>query len=92
MKNSQSSSGGIQFNSAPMVVGAVLIGVGSLMGVAGLIVGGTAMMSAARKWFRELDVPPAEVLKRKWGQTRAATVAGASAWQHHDGVHAHSGR
>jgi hypothetical protein len=87
MKNGQSSSSsGFQLNSTPMVVGAALIGAGGLIGLAGLIVGGTAMISATRKWFRELEIPPSEVVKQKWGQTKAASVAGASAWQQHNGV------
>jgi hypothetical protein len=87
MDNTQNSpSGKFQLNSAPMVVGAVLIGVGGLIGMSGLIVGGTALMSATRRWFRELEVPPSEAVKHKLGQTRAATVAGATAWQHHNGV------
>jgi hypothetical protein len=87
MENNQnSSSGKFQLNSTPIVVGAVLIGVGSLIGLSGLIVGSTAIMSATRRWFRELEVPPSEVVKQKLGQTKAATVAGASAWQRHNGV------
>jgi hypothetical protein len=81
-----SASAKFQLNSAPMVVGAVLIGVGGLIGMSGLIVGSTALMSATRRWFRELEVPPSEAVKHKLGQTKAATVAGATAWQHHNGV------
>jgi hypothetical protein len=87
MENQQISPvGKFQVNSAPVVVGAVLIGVGGLIGISGVIVGGTALMSAARRWFRELEVPPSEAVKHKLGQTRAATVAGATAWHHHNGM------
>jgi hypothetical protein len=87
MENQQiSPAGKFQLNSAPIVVGAVLIGVGGLIGMSGLIVGGTALMSATRRWFRELEVPPGEVVKHKLGQTKAATVAGATAWHHHNGM------
>jgi hypothetical protein len=92
MKATQSSTPAFQLNATPMVVGAVLIGAGSLIGLAGLITGGTAMISATRKWFRELEIPPADVVKQKWGQTKAATMAGASAWQQHNGVPAATGR
>jgi hypothetical protein len=85
MKNDQiSPSGRIQFNSTPIIVGAVLIGVGGMIGLGGFVVSGTAMMSATRRWFRELEVPPSEVVKQKLGQTKAATAAGASAWQQHN--------
>jgi hypothetical protein len=92
MKNDQSySASGFQLNTTPMIVGAALIGAGSLIGLSGLIVGGAAMVSATRRWLRELEVPPSEVVKQKWGQTKAATHAGTSAWhQHHDGVHTHA--
>jgi hypothetical protein len=83
MKNGQSYSS-FQINTTPLVVGAALIGAGALIGVTGMLVGGTALASASRKWFRELEVPPSEVVKHKWNQTRAATTAGASAWQHHN--------
>jgi hypothetical protein len=87
MENNQNPSAGkFQLNGTPIVVGAVLIGVGGLIGMSGLIVGSTAIMSATRRWFRELEVPPSEVVKQKLGQTRAATVAGASAWQRHNGM------
>ena len=89
-KSDMPSSGSFQLNSTPMIVGAALIGAGTMIGLAGLIVGGTAMISATRKWLRELEVPPSEVVKQKLNQTKAATMAGASAWQHHNGVHAHS--
>ena len=49
------------------------------------------MMSACRRWFQELEVPPSDVVRHKWGQTKAATMAGAHAWQHHNnGIPAHS--
>jgi 4-hydroxy-3-methylbut-2-en-1-yl diphosphate synthase IspG/GcpE len=91
--SSTSTSTAFQFNTTPIVVGAVLIGAGTMMGLAGMVVGGTAMASATRKWFRELEMPPTEVVKQKVSQTKAATIAGASAWQaHNGGVHAHSSR
>jgi hypothetical protein len=87
MDNQQISPvGKFQVSSAPIVVGAVLIGIGGLIGISGVIVGGTALMSATRRWFRELEVPPGEAVKHKLGQTRAATVAGATAWHHHNGM------
>ena len=85
MKNDRGYSS-FQINTTPMIVGAALIGAGGLIGLSGMIVGGTAMMSATRKWFRELEVPPSEVVKHKWGQTKAATTSAASAWQHHNGM------
>jgi hypothetical protein len=49
--------------------------------LAGLIVGGSHMLAATRKWVREMEVPPSEVAKAKWAQARAAASAGADAWR-----------
>jgi hypothetical protein len=96
MKNGQSSSSsGFQLDSTPMVVSAVLIGAGATIGLIGLVVGGNAVISATRQWLRELEMPPSEVVKQKWDQTRAATMAGATAWQqhhHHHHQHHNSGQ
>jgi hypothetical protein len=89
MTTAQSSSTGFQLNTTPMIIGAALIGAGGVIGLCGLIVGGTSMASATRRWFRELEVPPSEVMKQKWGATKAATTAGASAWQQHNGAYGH---
>ena len=85
MRNGQnSSSRGFQLNATPVIVGVALIGAGGLIGLTGVIVGGTAMISAARQWLGELEVPPSDVVKQKLGQTKAATAAGASAWKQHN--------
>jgi hypothetical protein len=91
MKNGQNSpSSSFQLNATPLIVGVALIGAGSLIGLTGLIVGGTAMVSATRQWLGELEVPPTEVVKQKLGQTKAATAAGASAWKRHNDAHHHA--
>jgi hypothetical protein len=73
-------------HGAPMIASAVLIGAGSLIGLSGMIVGGTAVMSASRRWFRELQVPVSEVGINQMGQTTAATMAGPNAWPQHNEV------
>jgi hypothetical protein len=56
-----------------------------------MIVGGTAMMSATRLWFRELEGPSSEVAKSKISQTTAAKMADVSARQRADGIqHTHA--
>ena len=88
MKTGQTSmSPSFQLHKAPMITGAALMGAGGLIGLVGMIVGGTALAQACRQWFRDLEVPPGEVMKHKWSQTKAATSAGASAWQQHNGMH-----
>ena len=84
MKHSpSSSSNSFQLNSTPMIVSAALIGASAIVGFTGMIVGTSAMVSATRQWLRDLDMPAGEVVKQKLGHAKAATVAGASAWQHH---------
>jgi hypothetical protein len=85
----QSSSTGFQLHTTQMIIGAALIGAAGVIGMSGLIVGGTAMVSATRRWFRELEVPPSDVMKQKFGAAQAATTAGAMAWQQHNGAHGH---
>jgi hypothetical protein len=90
MNNGQSYSpipGEFQLERTPMIIGAALIGAGSIIGITGMVLGSATIFAAARRWFAELEVPPGELVKHKWGQTKAATVAGASAWQHHNGMH-----
>jgi hypothetical protein len=92
MQNSHSSLAGFQMNTTQAMVGAVLVGAGCVVGMAGAIIGGQALISAMGRWFHELDVPPHEVVKHKWSQTKAATHAGAQAWHSANGMHATSAR
>jgi hypothetical protein len=70
-----------QLKARPLISGAVLIGVGAMTALAGLIVGGSHMLAATRKWVREMEVPPSDVARAKWAQAKAAAAAGASAWR-----------
>jgi hypothetical protein len=80
------SSTPYQVNRSSVITGAALIGTGGVIALIGVIVSGTAIASACRKWLRDLDVPPSEVVRHKWDQTKAATAAGTAAWQHHNGI------
>jgi hypothetical protein len=82
---------GFRLNTTPVIIGAVLVSVGALVGVTGVLIGGSAVFSATREWLRELEVPPGEVARQRWDQTRAAATAGARAWQQHDGAPAGRG-
>ncbi len=87
MKNSQTySSSAFELNKSSMITGAVLFAAGGLIGLIGMFVSGTAIASACRQWFHDLEVTPSEAAKHKWSQTKAASAAGAAAWQHHDGL------
>jgi hypothetical protein len=74
-------SNGPQFQAAPLITSAAMIGAGTLIALAGLAVGGGHLLTATRRWVNEMEVPPSEVAKLKWAQARAAYAAGSSAWQ-----------
>jgi hypothetical protein len=83
---------GFQLNTTSVMIGAVLVSVGAVIGITGVFIGGQAVFSAARGWLRELEVPPGEVARQKWDQTRAAATASARAWQQHNGAPVRGGR
>jgi len=68
-------------NSKAMIVGFALVATGGLVGACGMMITGTAMYNAFRSWLQAQEEPPSAVMRRKISQARAATQAGASAWQ-----------
>ncbi len=68
-------------NSKAMIVGFALVATGGLISMCGIGISGTAMVNAFRRWMRAQQEPPSAVMKRKLAQAKAATTAGASAWQ-----------
>jgi hypothetical protein len=91
--NTQSYSE-FQLKATPMVVGAVLLGTGCMIGISGMIVGGHAIMSASRRWFRGMADQPPQTMKPKWGsQAKVAMTAGTQAMQGNgNGTRVRSGR
>jgi hypothetical protein len=81
MGNGRAADAGIRLNKNLLISGAVLVGIGGFLGATGLLLGSSAIASAMRQWVRQLDQPPTEMAKQKWQQARAATAAGAKAWQ-----------
>jgi hypothetical protein len=80
-----------RLKATPMVVGLVLVGTGCLVGMSGVIVGGHAVMSAARRWFMDLAEHSSQPMKPKWGQTKVAMTTGTPAMQG-NGARVRSGR
>jgi hypothetical protein len=78
------ATGGSQFSTRSVTVGAALLGAAGILGMAGFAVIGTTLITAARRRVQEMEAPPAEVVRKHWEKTKAATAAGASAW--HDGA------
>ncbi len=64
-----------------LTAGAVLTGVGGLLGFAGLAAGSAAVVGVARQWLRQLDQPPNEIAKQRWQQLMSAAAAGNDAWR-----------
>ena len=64
-----------------LAVAAVLIGVGSALGLAGVGVGAAAVATACRRWYRRADLTPGELARLKWEQAKAVAGAGSGAWR-----------
>jgi hypothetical protein len=75
-----------------MRAGGVLIGIGSLICLAGVAVAGSALLRGARRWTDAREVPPQEVARKKWHQARSAAQAGVSAWNERAAELASAGR
>ena len=75
------SNGVVQVSRRPLALGGVLIGIGGFLGFTGMLLVGSAIVSAARQRVNQLEQPPSELAKRTWQQARAATTAGAQAWR-----------
>jgi hypothetical protein len=81
MSDAERQSSLPQFQAAPLITSAVLVGAGTLIVLAGLAVGGSHLAMATRKWINEMETAPSELARIKWTQARAAMTAGAQAWQ-----------
>lgn len=84
--------GAFQLSTRPLVAGAVMIGAGAVVAAAGLVISGAVVLTATKRWIDQLETPPTELARQKWQQAKAASAAGASAWQDENGVTAGSHR
>ena len=74
-------AGGLRVSSGPLVAGAVLVGVGGLLALAGFAVSGAALATAVRRWIDQMEVPPNELARQQFARAKAATSAGVGAWR-----------
>jgi hypothetical protein len=82
MKMSDNASPeGMQLNRSLLVGGGVLVGVGGLLGLTGMVLVGSALLSATRQWVNQLEQPPSVMARRTWQQAKVAAAAGAQAWR-----------
>jgi hypothetical protein len=81
MADQEELTQGFALNTGPLLAGAVLIGIGSLLGLAGLAIAGATLTAAARRYVDSMEVPPSELAKQNLAKARAAATAGVSAWR-----------
>src|SRR5215831_9017079 len=81
MADQEELTRGFVLNTGPLLAGAVLIGIGSLLGLAGLAIAGATLTAAARRYVNNMEVPPGQLAKQNLAKARAAASAGASAWR-----------
>jgi hypothetical protein len=72
---------GIHIDRRRMTAGGALVGLGALLGFAGVLIAGSAVVVATRQWIHQLEQPPSEIARLRWQQAKAATSAGAEAWR-----------
>jgi hypothetical protein len=68
-------------DTRPLLVGGALMGLAGVLGLAGVVISGTALGAAVRDWAARQEVPPSELARHHWERARNATAAGASAWR-----------
>jgi hypothetical protein len=81
LMSDNASPEGVQLNRRRLVGGGLLVGIGGLLGVTGMALVGSALLSATRQWVQQLEQPPSVMARRKWQQAKAAAAAGAGAWR-----------
>ena len=81
MMSNNASLEGIQVNRSLLVGGGLLVGIGGLLGFTGMVLVGSALLSATRQWVNQREQPPSELARRKFQQAKAAASAGAKAWR-----------
>ena len=81
MSDGENRSSGPQYQAAPLIISAAMVGTGTMIVLAGLAVGGAHLLAATRRWVNEMEVAPSELARIKWSQARAAVNAGTQAWQ-----------
>ena len=64
-----------------VVTGAVLEATAVALGIAGLVTWTIAATSRTQQRVARKEVPPAELARRHWARSKAATSAGVGAWR-----------
>ena len=75
MADADEPTRGFALQTGPRLAGAVLIGVGSLLGVAGVAIAGATLTAAARRYVNNMELPPSELARQHLAKARAAASA-----------------
>jgi hypothetical protein len=88
MRSNQKSASAIaiDYHKPALIAGATMMGAACLIGLCGVITGGTAVFAAIRHYLREADMTPGEMIRHRLDQGKAAASATANAWQQHNGT------
>ncbi|MFJ9607784.1 hypothetical protein ACIRS1_15735 [Kitasatospora sp. NPDC101176] len=81
MATNQNLFSGFQVNRPMLAGGAVLSGVGAVIGMAGAVMVCAALATAGRNWVRGLDTPPSVMAHRALHEAKVASNAGWEAWR-----------
>jgi len=81
MATNQKFYSGFQINRSMITTGALLTGLGAVVGLAGTVIVCAAVASAGREWVQKMETPPSELAHRALHQAKAASVAGLDAWR-----------
>lgn len=81
MATNESYLSGFQVNRPLLIGGAVLTGIGSVLGAAGVAMVCVALAAAGRDWVRSRETPPTALAQRALHEARVASVAGWQAWR-----------
>ena len=89
MPNNTAAGNWPQVRTGPLMTAGILVGVGTVIVLAGFAVAGTHIGLATRAWIKELETPPSQLARLRWEQARAAMSAGATTWQAHPNAQVH---
>ena len=78
---SSSSRPALHVNSKLLSSGAILLGIGGVVLMAGAALAATALAQAASDWIRQLEESPSEMAQRRLHQFKVAAEAGTKAWR-----------
>jgi hypothetical protein len=71
----------LQINTTQVMTGAILVGVGTVIALAGVAAAGTALVAAYRERINQMEVPPSVLARHHWNRAKAAAAVGYGEWR-----------